>query len=412
MKKLLLLFTMLLVTTLSSNAQINSVAIVGQSAGGWPQTPGNPGPIDIHQMATTDGVNWTLSSITLTTFQLPDDGIKFRANNDWAINWGSTAFPIGTGNLNGNNIECVAGTYSVTFNSNTGGYVFTSIGSGYPTIAIVGTATAQGWPNDPQTDANQLTTTDGVTYRTNFVTLTANELKFRQDNSWSVSWGGLTFPTGPQTGNESNNIVVTTPGTYRCVFNRTNGQYAFDFPSIAIVGEAVGGWPGEPGNPGPIDVHQLTTTDGETYTISNLVVTTATSGGGVKFRQDNAWSTSWGNEAFPSASSSNGNNIVTVAGTYNVTFSRSTGAYAFTNALSNTNFTATKFSVYPNPTNTNWNFNTNNESLNSIEIIDISGKIVITTKENNIDASILNQGIYFAKISTDNSQQIIKLIKN
>ena len=415
MKKILLLITLVLFSTLNSNAQVNSVAIVGEAAGGWPGDAGNPGPNDVHQMSSTNGVNWTLTTITLTTFQA-GGGIKFRANNAWTTSWGSSSFPTGTGPVGGNNINCTAGTYSVTFNSTTGVYAFTVISSANPTVAIVGSATVQGWPSDPQIDANQLSTSDGVTYRTSFVSLTAtstnNAIKFRQNNNWSVSWGGNSFPSGPQAGSESNDIIVTTPGTYRCVFNITNGQYIFDFPIISIVGEAVGGWPGDAGNLGPNDAHQMTTTDGETYTVINLVVTNATTGGGAKFRQDNTWSTSWGNEAFPAASTSNGNNIITTAGTYNVTFTRSTGAFTFSNALSNTSFKTSKFSVYPNPTSTIWNINTNDETINSIEIVDILGKIVLKSNENSIDASFLNHGIYFAKIKTENSQQTIKLVKN
>jgi hypothetical protein len=409
MKKLLLYFSVLLFGIISANAQVNSVAIVGEAAGGWPGDAGNPGPTDVHQMATTNGTNWTLASITLTTFQ-PNGGIKFRANNAWTTSWGSAAFPSGTGTIGGANINCTSGTYSVTFNSTTGAYTFTSIGSGYPTIAIVGPATEQGWPNDPQTDANQLSTSDGVTYRTNFVTLTANDLKFRQNNSWTVSWGGGSFPNGPT--NAAANIAVTTPGKYRVVFNRNSGQYTFDFPTIAIVGEAVGGWPNDPGNPGPTDVHQLTTTDGETYTISNLAVTTATTGGGAKFRQDNAWATSWGNESFPTATNSNGNNINTTAGTYNVTSTRSTGAFTFTNALTNSNFLATKFSVYPNPSSTIWNFEIGEQVLKNITIMDVLGKIVINSNGLQIDNSTLSKGIYFAKITIENYSQNIKIIKN
>ncbi|MBC7524928.1 MAG: T9SS type A sorting domain-containing protein [Flavobacterium sp.] len=411
MRKILLFISILFFGILSTNAQVTSVAIVGEAAGGWPGDPGNPGPTDVHQMTSTNGSDWTLSTITLTTAQA-GGGIKFRANNAWATNWGSPSFPTGTAPLGGSNLNCTAGTYSVTFNSDSGVYAFTQIAGGYPTIALVGPATAQGWPNDPQVDAAQLSTTDGITYRTNSVALTANSLKIRQNNNWSVSWGGLSFPTGPQAGQESTNIAVTQAGSYRCVFNRSNGQYTFDFPTVAIVGEAVGGWPGDAGNPGPTDVHQLSTTDGETYTVSNLAVTTASSGGGAKFRQDNAWSTNWGNESFPAASSSNGNNINTVAGIYDVTFTRSTGAFNFSPSLTTASFDKIRFSVYPNPSNTIWNFNIGNETITNIIVTDILGKQIINTNTLQVDNSALNSGIYFAKINTSNKSETIKLIRN
>lgn len=53
------------------------------------------------------------------------DGVgKFRADNDWAVNWGSTTFPQGVGIQNGSDIPTKAGTYFVIFNSGTGEYHF------------------------------------------------------------------------------------------------------------------------------------------------------------------------------------------------------------------------------------------------------------------------------------------------
>ncbi|WP_432673224.1 T9SS type A sorting domain-containing protein [Flavobacterium sp. SM2513] len=410
MKKFYFLIVLFALAFSTSYAQITSIALVGEAAGGWPGDPGNPGPADVHQLTSTDGgINWTLASVTLTAAQA-GGGVKFRANNAWATSWGNAAFPTGTATAGGSNINCTSGTFSVTFNTTTLAYVFTAIASEYPTIAIVGSATAQGWPNDPQVDELQLNTSDGITYRSNFIPLIAGDLKFRQNNDWAVSWGGVSFPTGPQAGTNEN-IVVTTPGTYRVVINIATGVYTFDFPTISIVGEAVGGWPTDPGNPGPIDLHQLTTTDGETYMISDLVVTTAAFEGGAKFRQDNAWTTSWGNEAFPMASSSNGNNILTVAGTYDVTFTRSTGAYNFSDALHTSNFTKSKVVVFPNPTSSVWSFSANSELIKSIKISDVSGKVIYATNVNRVDASGYANGIYFALIETEAATQTIKLIK-
>ena len=407
MKKIYFLIVLFALAIGTSYGQINSIALVGEAAGGWPGDPGNSGPTDVHQMTSTNGTDWTLASVTLTTFQA-GGGVKFRANNAWLTSWGNAVFPSGTATVGGANINCTAGTYSVTFNSTTLAYVFTAIASEFPTIAIVGSATAQGWPNDPQVDALQLNTSDGIIYKSNFVTLTAGDLKFRQNNSWAISWGGTSFPSGPLTGNNEN-IVVTTPGTYRVVFNKNTGAYTFDFPTIAIVGEAVGGWPTDATIP---DLNQLSTIDGENYTINNLVVNNAAAtDGGAKFRQDNAWTTSWGNEAFPSASSSNGNNILTVAGTYNVTFTRSTGAYNFESVLNTVDFTKSKIVVYPNPTSNVWNFSTDSELIKSVTIYDVSGKMVGSTTTNKVDASGFTVGIYFAQVVTEAATQTIKLMK-
>ena len=52
--------------------------------------------------------------------------------------------------------------------------------------------------------------------------------------------------------------------------------------------------------------------------------------GEVKFRQDNDWSANWGSYAFPSGLAyQDGPNIPVPAGTYNITFNRTTGEYSF-----------------------------------------------------------------------------------
>ncbi|MCB9425859.1 MAG: hypothetical protein H6584_02350 [Flavobacteriales bacterium] len=88
--------------------------------------------------------------------------------------------------------------------------------------------------------------------------------------------------------------------------------------SVGIVGDAVGNW--------NVDV-VLSTSDNTIYTLNNYTF----SGGGAKFRQDGSWTNNWGANAFPSGTGTQGGaNIPVVAGTYNVTFNRTTGSYTFT----------------------------------------------------------------------------------
>jgi hypothetical protein len=82
------------------------------------------------------------------TAELTDGFIKFRANEDWAINWGAPfpdmidspgflwnsdrvriedVFPSGTAAFNGMNLPVRAGTYRVTFNSQTFEYELTEL---------------------------------------------------------------------------------------------------------------------------------------------------------------------------------------------------------------------------------------------------------------------------------------------
>ena len=98
-----------------------SIALVGASTpAGWPT--GVAGEIDAQVMSTSDGENYLLNSIDLMT--VADNGMKFRQNNSWAVNYGAADFPSGTGTLNGANIIPIPGTYSVHFNRVTGAYSF------------------------------------------------------------------------------------------------------------------------------------------------------------------------------------------------------------------------------------------------------------------------------------------------
>jgi hypothetical protein len=70
---------------------------------------------------------------------------------------------------------------------------------------------------------------------------------------------------------------------------------------------------------------------------------------------------------------------------------------------------------YPNPTQNVWNIKTNNQIIDSIQIIDIQGRLVLNINPNVseavIDASNLPTGLYFSRINTSAGSSIIKLIK-
>jgi len=311
MKTKLLLFIALIFSAVNINAQITSVALVGEAAGGWPGSAGNPGPTDVHQMTSTDGENWTLEAITLTTFA-PDGGVKFRANNDWTINWGAEAFPSGTGTQNGANIRCIAGTYDVTFNSTTGVYSFSG-GTPLPVVKLVGTAVTE-----PGGLVLNISGTD--TFSVSNSTLVAGNAQFEVDG---VLYGGTSFPTGSAL---SNTDLIPVPAAFfsSISINIANGEYTFiQIPPVSIVGDGVGGWPPFVGN----DPNQLSSTDGVNYKLDKLACTV----GGAKFRQDNVWTINWGNVAFPTGIATTGGSdiAITAAGSYDVKFNRLTGEYSF-----------------------------------------------------------------------------------
>jgi hypothetical protein len=84
--------------------------------------------------------------------------------------------------------------------------------------------------------------------------------------------------------------------------------------------------------------------------------------------------------------------------------------------LSTNEFTKDALKVSPNPTNSLWNVKTANQNITNITVFDILGKQVVNINPNAaeavIDASSLRDGLYLAKISTENGSQTVKLIKN
>ncbi|MBL7858261.1 MAG: hypothetical protein JNM57_11285 [Cyclobacteriaceae bacterium] len=91
---------------------VGSVGIIGDAVGGWGSD------VNLTKSATDPDV-YTLPNYTIGTGQ-----VKFRADDDWAVNWGGTAFPEGTGTQDGDNITVTPGTYTITIDISTGKYSF------------------------------------------------------------------------------------------------------------------------------------------------------------------------------------------------------------------------------------------------------------------------------------------------
>ena len=190
------------------------------------------------------------------------------------------------------------------------------------TISIVGPG-VNGWPENQTTPEITLTTTDNVSYFIPNLLVTDGFVKFRKDLSWTVNWGGTTFPSG--TGTQDGGNIPTVAGTYDVTFNITNGTYTFissaNFPSIGIWGPAVDSQNGFAGQ----DV-DMTTTDGIHYTLSGFYF----SSGQAYFRQDNATNFVWGSTSYPTGTGiQSGPSIFIPGGEHFVTFNRMTREYSF-----------------------------------------------------------------------------------
>ena len=147
---------------------------------------------------------------------LGDGEVKFRFNNDWAINYGDDGAD-GTMEANGANIAVSAGHYLVTMNLNTQSYTIEQM----DVWGLVGSATANGWdgPNDkfmPDFGINE-----GYYYLTGAV-LADGEIKVRQNDAWGVNYGddgndgtlelnGANIPVSAGTYNITLNLAANPP---------------------------------------------------------------------------------------------------------------------------------------------------------------------------------------------------------
>jgi galactitol-specific phosphotransferase system IIB component len=71
--------------------------------------------------------------------------------------------------------------------------------------------------------------------------------------------------------------------------------------------------------------------------------------------------------------------------------------------------------VFPNPSSTSWTIASENETITSIEIFDLQGKLLLTTNPNQfttiVDASEFATGVYIFRIATASKTSTIKLSK-
>lgn len=322
--KLFSLFIAMLLFSIGSIAQTTYpvITLIGSGNGGWTDDAETP-------LLTTDGITYSLVDKILTTGE-----VKFREGKCWTggcaptvgnvYGWGPTdtqfavdkGWPSGTNAApvdGGKNIFCQAGVWTITFNRVQGTWSFVA-GTPLPVIKLVGSAvTAVG--------GAELATANGTMFTAKKVSLTAGNCQFSVDG---VLYGSTAFPDGSATSLTEMIPVATTGIDYDVTFDYSTADYTFKvatFPKIAIIGGGAGGWPSDP----QVDVNEMTTTDGENYTISHIPLTSD----GIKFRQDNSWNNNWGGDTFPSGASTSGN-IPAVVGNYNGTFTKSTGAYTFT----------------------------------------------------------------------------------
>lgn len=92
--------------------------------------------------------------------------------------------------------------------------------------------------------------------------------------------------------------------------------------------------------------------------------------------------------------------------------------FVISGVLSSNSFEMNQIEVYPNPSTGVFNLNLNNIEAKTVEVYDVTGKIIkkienkSITQLTQIDLSNASNGIYFVKISTENDTVTKRIIKN
>ncbi len=363
--------------------QYSTIGLIGAA------TPGLD-TVDTDLEQSPSNPNMWSANMTLT-----DGWAKFRAEDDWAVNWGADSFPTGIGSQGGENIPVLAGEYNVRFNSATGEYDFAPPISIYNTIGVIGTGTGLDFAEDIDMVQDPLNLDQWYLE----LKLETGTLKFRADNDWTINWGDDGFPTG--TGIQDGPDIDVFPGDWAIAFNATTGVYSFTPVSIGLVG------PASPSNSWDIDEDMgASSVEGNLWSANFDLID-----GLVKFRKDDDWTVNWGGEDFPSGiGTQDGPNISVVAGNYNITINTATGEYAFNDPTSTTNLLEQNaVKLFPNPTTQTLNINVEAAELErnvTIHVMDVTGRVAQIQKHPvlntlTLDVSNYANGVYFLQFTTD-----------
>jgi len=364
------------------------VGIIGDaSAGGW-------------SMATalsSSGVDLWSGNVTLT-----DGGLQFYADEGVAI-WGGMDFPAGTATDANDTIPATAGLYAVTFNSRTLEYNFAAVPV-YGTVGIIGDATPGGWDEDTDMEHDG---SDPSAWKLRII-LTDGEAKFRADNDWVDNWGAGTFPTGTAERDGAN--IPVTAGEYLVTFNSFTLAYEFKqifvYDTMGLIGNA------SPNMNWDDDVFMdKDPGDENRWTISEITLIDAPSGGGVKFRANANWDVNWGSADFPNGTGTqDGANILCTAGTYGVMFNDATGEYMFGDPITSSNkdlLNPASIKAFPNPATDMLNVDLTAIEMTgevTMRVFDSSGRLVKSEVQQanpvmQLSTSNLQTGYYTLQLS-------------
>ncbi|MDO5615153.1 MAG: SusF/SusE family outer membrane protein [Cruoricaptor ignavus] len=199
--------------------------LVGSAtAAAWNNTAGNPNMYPLQKTTNLPDI------YTYTGFFKggADAGFKIIKNKgDWGSQYGlgSSVGQLSADGGSGNIPVSADGYYELMINITDLTYTLTPIAtptSTYPTVGIIGSATANGWdastPMVKSSFDSNLWILDGVE-------LSSGEMKFRANDSWDVNWGANTEYFGTATTGGAN--IPVSAGNYIIYFNDSTGNYTF-----------------------------------------------------------------------------------------------------------------------------------------------------------------------------------------
>jgi len=250
--------------------------------------------------------------------------IKIRENSDWTVNYGNSSFPSGIAMQDGPNFLVPLGSYVLNFNCSTLEYMFNeTCGS----ISLIGEF--NGWADDypMHRDANDPDLWSVILTLTEDQDVNGDgfiETKFRENNDWSMNWGGDSFPGGIGYIDGPNIIVpleyTGTTTDYLVTFNCFTGEYYFESTcgEVSIIGEFVN-WSADIQMNRNIEYPHEWTLKRSWFDDSEI-----------KFRENNDWAVNWGESSWPTGTAVlNGPNIPLLSGKYDVTFNCDNLEYSF-----------------------------------------------------------------------------------
>ncbi len=343
---------------------------------------------------------------------LTDGGCKFRANDDWADNWGGTDWPSGVGVFNGpDNIPAQAGRYRISFNVESLEYNFVEIVD-YATVGIVGTAV-----NGDFTTISAMNKIDAENYELR-AELSSGDLLFVGNEDLAINWGSGDFPSG--TAERDGALIPIPEGDYVITFNTVSGAYNFEvvieYDAVSLVGKSgpFGAWP-EPDDMGARDTYlEKDSEDPNSWSGEGIELTSymGADDEGVKFRADTMWTVNWGAAEFPAGSGTqDGPNIQCLEGTYNITFNDVSGEYVFVESSSTNNLVKPEeITVFPNPTSSDLTVDLSRLNATgeiSVRVFSAQGTMIsdVKTEANDqiqVKTSSLETGMYYLSIQGEN----------